>query len=171
MLRWSLCLCAAMYLTMLIGGQRMNAVRVTAPTDLDETPVPDAPDPADLVVPVAAENVVPEVSPADSLPKPVEQIQVVDTSATLPAAPAPSAATLEAIPVDLPTLWRVTARRLNIRAGPSARHPVFGSLAGGDTVWVHGPTDGAWLEVRLGVSGLTGFVSRRYLEPVDTAAN
>ncbi|WP_263335792.1 SH3 domain-containing protein [Albidovulum salinarum] len=160
-----------MYLTMLIGGQRMDAVRVTTPADLDETPVPDAPAPANLVVPVAVETGAPEPAPADSRPEPVEQITVTDTSATLPAAPGPSAATLEASPVDLPTLWRVTARRLNIRAGPSARHPVFGALAGGDTVWVHGPTDGAWLEVRLGIGGRTGFVSRRYMEPVEIAAN
>ncbi|HEY66427.1 MAG TPA: SH3 domain-containing protein, partial [Caldilineae bacterium] len=64
----------------------------------------------------------------------------------------------------------VTARRLNVRAGPGTNYPRVGSLAAGDIVQPLARTaDGAWLRVVYG-DGLIGWVATAYIrlaQPIE----
>jgi len=83
-----------------------------------------------------------------------------------PAAPLPSAVTLSVQPVataapeERTERWYVTARALNIRAGPTSQSQPVGALPRGTAVEVSG-REGNWAEVTAG--DVSGWAFARYL--------
>ena len=66
--------------------------------------------------------------------------------------------------VDDAALYRVTGSRVNLRAGPSTGNAVVDSLVRGTMVERIGERAG-WIELRDLDTGLTGYMSARFLEP------
>ncbi len=64
------------------------------------------------------------------------------------------------------TAGRVTARLLNVRAGPSEDYAVLGTVALGASLQIVGQTNG-WLQI-LAPPGLSGFVAAHLLRPVES---
>lgn len=64
-----------------------------------------------------------------------------------------------------PVLLRVTGSVVNMRAGPSTADAVIDSLPRGSVTEAVGGPIGGWQEVRDVVSGRTGWMSARFLEP------
>jgi len=113
----------------------------------------------DLVTQARAGGDVPSLRDPEGLAGTVSQGTLALIAAADASAPAPGrgaeAATAERL--------YVTGSRVNLRAGPSTRDAVVGSVAYGEAVDVLGYADDAWAEVR--VEGRAAFMSRRFLAP------
>ncbi|PTE22181.1 peptide-binding protein [Cereibacter changlensis JA139] len=164
MLRLTFLLCAALFLTLLIGGRDYGQMRPG----------------------LAAAVVTPE---AEAQPL-IQQVEVasLDTEAPalsasaqaavqLPVPPKPSIVVLPApervepvalaAPVEetMPLLY-VTAELVNVRSGPSTRFPVIGRLAEGEAALLVGADEAGWAPIRIEGDGVEGFVSSKYLSSV-----
>lgn len=82
-------------------------------------------------------------------------------SAAQPATPEPVLAPVDT--AQLP-LFTVTGTRVNMRAGPSTDNPVVAALSLGSVTEALGPEIGGWIEIRDLNSGISGFMSARFLE-------
>jgi uncharacterized protein YgiM (DUF1202 family) len=70
-----------------------------------------------------------------------------------------------------PKLAAVTADSLNVRSGPGLSNPIVGApLAKGTQVQALGEQDG-WTQVSVPGSGVTGWASSKYLQPVGVPAH
>lgn len=139
----------------------LPAAEVTAsdPTPaFGETPLPDA----DAV----AEDVEPVLPPALS-PRP----------RTRPLTLAAVVAETEALPFDDTTsittsgdtlFWRVTAERVNLRAGPGTEHEVIAQVGSDAQVLALSDTGLDWVEIQLPRDGTTAWISAQFLEPADS---
>ncbi|MEM9798509.1 MAG: SH3 domain-containing protein [Pseudomonadota bacterium] len=63
-------------------------------------------------------------------------------------------------------LMRVTGSRVNMRAGPSVGNPVVDSLTEGTITEALGQPQDGWVEIRDVSTGLVGYMSANFLEPV-----
>jgi hypothetical protein len=82
-------------------------------------------------------------------------------SVTRPATPEPEIVPIEAA---LLPLFTVIGTRVNMRAGPSTENPVVAALSLGSVTEALGPEIGGWIEIRDLDSGISGFMSVRFLE-------
>lgn len=64
-------------------------------------------------------------------------------------------------------LWEVSASVLNIRAGPSNRNPIVGTMTRGERAVVIGDTQSGWMPVRSAASNTEGWVYARHLAPLS----
>lgn len=175
------------FLTLLIGGQDFGQMRhgliasddvgkrpvlraaeapVTEPpvfAAMTEPPVTQPP----VTQPVVAESVVAEsvVSPAASPTPDVTLTRFVPVSAPVPAVFArPEGG--DAPPSPFPVRF-VTAASINVREGPSTRHPVVGRLTRAEAVTVVSDGLDGWVQVRIEGDGLEGYVAARLLSDRD----
>lgn len=63
-------------------------------------------------------------------------------------------------------VWRVDARAVNLRLGPSTKHDVADKLDIGQAVLVLGPPNEGWVQVVTEGDGIEGWVAARFLSPL-----
>lgn len=94
-----------------------------------------------------------------SLVRPEDAAESDATAATTPdSAP-------ETVPADVEGMLRVSGTTVNMRSGPSTGAGVVASLPAGTLAEPVGAEVDGWIEIRDVASGLTGFMSARFLEP------
>lgn len=162
MIRLTLLLCAALFLTLLIGGRDYGQVRPGLAGAYDDQPAPT----------LAAAR------PAKPQPGPDAEAQVVPASLTpvRPAAgsplvlplvtPAPALAPASApAPEPAAEVWYVDARAVNVREGPTTDSAVVGRLSRGEAATVIGREGDDWVHILIEGDGLEGYVAARFLTP------
>ncbi len=63
---------------------------------------------------------------------------------------------------DIPVFY-VTARRVNVRAGPSTANPILGSVDIADAVQILSDPNEDWVKIRVEGDGVEGFMASRFL--------
>lgn len=180
MLKMTLTLAAALYAGFVIWGQPSDvaaeAPEVSEPVvlasgaDFDRPVIIGAEAPqAEAVVTRAsvAERVLPDAatiaasapSPAATQPRLIGEPVVV--SLVQPSTPAPAAERQ----VEAEGLLKVTGSRVNMRSGPSTSNRVVDALVLGTLAEPLGEEVNGWIEIRDVVTGNTGFMASRFLEP------
>lgn len=154
MLRLLFLLCAALFITLLLGGRDHGQLRPGLQVAEDSNPAPAAPQaPLPRAEPVAY---IPDPAPASTLPI---VLPLVSPTASVPN-PAPVARP------DTPSDIRyVTARVVNVRGGPSTGHPVIGSLTQGEAARIIHDAGNGWAHILIEGDGIDGYVSTRFLSP------
>jgi uncharacterized protein YgiM (DUF1202 family) len=99
---------------------------------------------------------------APLIPRLVGEPIVISLVQPDPAAPVAAALQPEAA-APLPPLFTVTGNSVNLRDGPSTSNRVIGALTLGTVAEAVGAEQGGWIEIRAMDSGLTGFMSARFL--------
>lgn len=107
-----------------------------------------------------------DTNPPAIAPAPVAAPEM---AAAAPAAPATEPAPAKTGSGGDADLLKVTASALNMREGPSSKHPVVAGLVRGAVAEVIGETQGGWVRVRLQGSQKTGWLFTRYVEKVGGA--
>lgn len=102
---------------------------------------------------IEAALIQPAIQPAPPLPEAVP-------TETLPPPVAPEAAS--ATPAGNP-IWRVTARRVNLRAGPSTADAVVGQAVENDSAEVIELLPSGWAKVYILEQGTEAFMSAQFL--------
>ncbi len=71
--------------------------------------------------------------------------------------------------VDEPTatVRYVTARRVNVRAGPSTDHAIAGGVEFGDAVEILSDPAAPWVHIRIQGAGVDGFMAGRFLQEIQ----
>lgn len=193
MIRLSLLLCAAMFVTLLIAGEDKGQLRpglaaavaagdeiivverrkavVVAEESMAVTPVENAPE-------AVIENA--SFTPEPPVEQPVRKVtpEPVFTLSALPATavdPAPEAAAMSAeeatdvasaVPGDSSgEVWYVTANSVNVREGPSTDTSVVEKLRRGDAVAVLYEDGSEWARIALEGDVPEGYVALRFLAP------
>lgn len=152
MLRLLFLLCAALFITLLLGGRDHGQLRPGLQVAEDSNPAPV------LAPPPRAEPVayIPDPAPASTLPI------VLPLVSPTASAPTPAPVARPEAPSDI---RYVTARVVNVRGGPSTGHPVIGSLTQGEAARIiHDPGNG-WAHILIEGDGIDGYVSTRFLSP------
>lgn len=148
MLRLLFLLCAALFITLLLGGRDHGQLRPGLQVAEDVNPAPVSA-PLPRAEPVAD---IPDPAPASTLPI---VLPLVSPTASAPT-PAPDA------PSDI---RYVTARVVNVRGGPSTGHPVIGSLAQGEAARIIHDAGNGWAHILIEGDGIDGYVSTLFLSP------
>jgi hypothetical protein len=178
MLRYLTLLCAAVFLTLLIGGRDQGQVRQGLLQEPIHAPLPAEPpralaDAGKLPPPapdVAMATFVPVATPEPALPA-APPAPVAAAVAPAPAAAAadggvfsladtPAAGAAAGPVVGL--RW-VQASAINVREGPGTGYGVAGRLTRGEAVTVVADAGDGWLRIRIEGDGLEGFVAARLL--------
>ena len=184
-------LCAAMFLTLLIGGedrgqQRMGLRGVepappAAPEPVAVAAAPvAAPEPAPQRVALRAPAPDPVVAEA-AAPAPAERPVFSLTSYAplqpdrqppAPPLPAEPVVAVEPAPAAAPepaplALRWVRSASINVRGGPSTNDAVIGNLKRGEAVAVVAEVADGWLLVRVEGDGVEGYVAARLLTDQD----
>lgn len=178
MFKMTALLLATLGLTMIIGGRDFTEEErlaysgapepVEAPTakavQLATAPKPTPPKksaPAQVILASA-----PAAPAVPAMPqKPAAKVnRAVAEAAALAAAPAP-ATPLDAAPTpDEEIIIRyVTAKRLNVRSGPSTNFDVLGQVLRGEAVQIISDPDQDWVEFQIEGDGMRGFTAARFL--------
>jgi uncharacterized protein YgiM (DUF1202 family) len=171
MLRLTFLLCAAMFLTLLVGGRdygqlrpglaaAQNAAleeqeRSTALALADVAPQPVA----DLVVAAF----VPETD--ETVVQPPLAMPLVNPNALAEAVAVAVAETPVEPAAELvsPEVWYVTGTTVNVRSGPGKQFDVLEKLVQGDTATLVFSDDTGWAKIRIEGDGVEGFVSTDFL--------
>ena len=61
----------------------------------------------------------------------------------------------------------VSARRVNVRLGPSTNHAVVGGVIYAEAVQVLGEPSDGWVQIRIEGDGVEGFMAARFLQEED----
>lgn len=71
--------------------------------------------------------------------------------------------------VDTPSVpvRYVTARRVNVRAGPSTDHAVAGGVEFGDAVEILSDPAAPWVHIRIQGDGVDGYMAGRFLQEIQ----
>lgn len=134
MIRLTMVLCAAIFLTFAIGGRDHGQTR------------------AGLVPHVVAE-----------VPRPV-QVRPIQIRAEREPLPEPVAAVLATPDLSqmMPIVY-VNATSVNVRQGPSTQDAVISRLNRGEAALVVWTDDSGWSRIRIEGDGVEGYVASRYL--------
>lgn len=185
-------LCAAVFLTLLIGGKDAGQARFglqgaydlpalkgapVAPEAAPAPPVTTAAAPAAVQPPdapaAAVAAAIPQVTEAAFSPA-LDQGTSLQAGLTLslPLVTEPAVAAPEAAEGPAPLrISRVVGSTVNVREGPSAKSAVVDRLARDEMVTVIATDGSGWSRVRIEGDGVEGFVATRYLsEPVAQSA-
>ena len=154
MIRLTLILSSAIFLTFLIAGRDEGQVRqglvpreaAPAPVLLAAAPPPEPRGP--LLVNEEPRRI--EVRPERM------EMRVAAPAAMTPAAAAPAVEGL------MPVAY-VTAEAVNVRHGPSTQDAVIGRLERGDALLVVWEDDTGWSRIRIEGDGVEGYVASRFL--------
>lgn len=187
MLRLSVLLCAGLFVALLIAGEDHGQMRprlaaamaegqdivvldrsLSAPVVLAAAPKVDktaAPDlPPVKVVTAAFTPAAPAPAPKPTTPAPVFTLSALPTlggdQAALPESETPVA-------VEGGQLWYVDATAINVRQDPTTGGAIVDQLARGEAVTVIGDAGADWVEILVQGDGVSGFVARRFLTPVE----
>lgn len=186
MLRLTVLLCAALFVTLLIAGEDKGQLRpglaaaVAAGEEIvvlerrrAPVVVAKAPEPEPAIA-GAAPVVEPVVETASYTPPPEPEAtrkvtpQPVFTLSALPT----TTMDMEEIPAAEPVpaaasgdVWYVTANTVNVRQGPSTGTSVVDKLTWGEAVTVSFEPGSEWAHVRIEGDGLEGYVALRFLSP------
>jgi hypothetical protein len=187
MLRLTVLLCAAIFVTLLIAGEdkgqvrpglaaalaegeeivvleRRKAAPVAMPTTQPEPAVAMAAAPEAVL---EAAVLASEPAPADTgrkvTPAPVFTLSALPT-VTVDAAPAeePPTETMAAAAGDV---WYVIANSVNVREGPSTETSIVDKLTRGEAVTVAFEPGSEWAQVSIEGDGMEGYVALRFLAP------
>lgn len=186
MLRLTVLLCVAMFVTLLIAGEdrgqmrpRLAAAvaqgahvvleerRVTAvapASDADQATTASA-----AIVQTAAFTGAPAASPSvrGVTPAPVFTLSSLPTvTVDPPAAEAPVAEAAVADAAPEGEVWYVAAKSVNVRQGPSRAAPVMDRLTRGEAVSVSFEEGSEWAQVLIEGDGTVGYVALSLLSPV-----
>lgn len=181
MLRLTVLLCVAMFVTLLIAGEDRGqmrprlaaAVAQGAHVVLEErrvtavAPASDADQSttvSDAIVQTAAFTGAPAAAPSvrGVTPAPVFTLSSLPTvTVDPPAAKAPLA---DAAPEG--EVWYVAAKAANVRQGPSRAAPVMDRLTRGEAVSVSFEEGSEWAQVLIEGDGTVGYVALSLLSPV-----
>jgi uncharacterized protein YgiM (DUF1202 family) len=181
MLRLTFLLCAALFLTLLIGGQDYGQLRpglVAAQHDAQAEKeraaalalAEAAPQPvSDLVV--AAFTPEPAAQVPESFPSPAKPlVEEVPAELATPAADKLEQALAEAVGEDLiepeairENVWYITASSVNVREGPGKDYAVLDKLTRGDSATLIWTDDTGWSRIRIEGDGVEGYVSTDFL--------
>lgn len=189
MLRLTVLLCAALFVTLLIAGEDKGQMRPGLARAIAEgeeivvlqrrwSPVETLPEaepavaviaepaaPAEAeVIAVAAAPVVEEPTPAPAVekvtPAPVFTLSSLP-EVTMEASPEAS----EPVAAVSGDVWYVTANTVNVREGPSTGTSVVDKLKRGEAVTVAFEEGSEWARVTIEGDGLEGYVALRFLSP------
>lgn len=189
MLRLTVLLCAALFVTLLIGGDDKGQMRpglaraIAAGEEI--TVIERRWTPVAEVVPAVAE--APEAIAPTPAVAPAEPVEVAMAPPPEPVANAPEVNpepvfTLSALPtVTMETeapvaeepavaaasgdIWYVTAGSVNVREGPSTDTSVVDKLTRGEAVAVSFEPGSEWALVTIEGDGTQGYVALRFLSP------
>lgn len=177
MARLLVLLCAALFLTLLIGGQDRGQARLGLSRPPLMPPLPVRSAAAVEAAPAAVAKLVPVArpAPAATAPAPAPEPAPDLAAAANPAAPAlaaPSRATFTLSVIDKPDfaprpetakVLYVAATSVNVRQGPSTDDPVLGRLTRNEAVSLVGDAGDGWVQIRIEGDGIEGFVASRLL--------
>lgn len=162
MIRLTLLLCAALFLTLLIGGRDYGQVRPGLAGAYDDQPTLAAARPAK---PQPGPDAEAQVVPASLTPvRPAAGSPLVLPLVTPAATPAPAPASAPA-PEPAAEVWYVDARAVNVREGPTTDSAVVGRLSRGEAATVIGREGDDWVHILIEGDGLEGYVAARFLTP------
>lgn len=166
MLRLTILLLAAMFVTALVGGRDYGQMR---PGLMAAATAPARQEPAPAAVPEPTESDV--VAVAYTPPEPVQTTPQIVTLVQ----PAPTEAP-DAMPVALADeggamdVLYVNARAVNVREGPSTDYGIIGTLSQGEAATLVWEEPNGWARIRIEGDGIEGFVAMRLLTR-DPASN
>ncbi len=167
MLRLTFLLSAALFLTLLIGGQDYGQLRPGLAAQKEERAAALAlaeasPKPvSDLVVAafVPEDEGTPEPAPAP----PALALPLVTPQPIADSLAAPSDEVAASEPTEV---WFVTGATVNVRAGPGTEHAVLDKLSRGDAATLVSLDGTGWAKIRIEGDGIEGFVSTDFLSQV-----
>ncbi|THD85264.1 SH3 domain-containing protein [Aliigemmobacter aestuarii] len=182
MIRLTVLLCAAMFVTLLIGGRDYGQMRpglMAASSPTLPAPAPDAAaGSVALALADAPDTAVPDTAAQDTgldptaiaytPPEPVQtsprvvQLRAPDPSFTVIAEPVTADPVGDA---DGARIFTVNARAVNVREGPSTEYSVVGKLVRGDTALVVWEEANGWARILVEGDGIEGYVSMSFLTP------
>jgi uncharacterized protein YgiM (DUF1202 family) len=188
MLRLTVLLCAAIFVTLLIAGEDKGQMRpglAAAVAQGEEivvlerrraAPVPEAvpavaTEPATAAPVVETAVFVPEAAPAEPEPvaaRPVTPEPVFTLSAlpTVTVDAAPEEETIADAPAPVSgDVWYVNANSVNVREGPSTETSIVDKLTRGEAVTVAFEEGSEWALVSIEGDGMEGYVALRFLTP------
>jgi uncharacterized protein YgiM (DUF1202 family) len=170
MLRLTALLCAAMYVTMLLGGQDYGQLRpglLAAKTEAETAlaqPVALAlaDDLTDSIQTPSIRPATPEVEVTAVAYSPVSVLPAPET------APAPQPEpTIAQMQDPAPTVWVISAKSANVRQGPGKSHAVVGRLTRGDEALLVRDEGNGWGQILVEGDGVEGFVSLELMRPAN----
>ncbi len=186
MLRLTVLLCAAIFVTLLIAGEDKGQMRpglAAAVAEGEEIVVLERRRAAPVaeVVPAVATATpepvvetaafVPEAAPAEPVPE-VARVVTPEPVFTLSALPtvtvdaAPEEETVAEAPAPVSgDVWYVNANSVNVREGPSTETSIVDKLTRGEAVTVTFEEGSEWAQVSIEGDGMEGYVALRFLTP------
>lgn len=180
MLKWVIGLCAAMYLVLLTFGEQTP--EELAARELRENQQAARLAATPLTTPEVVETANVEITPEPMQSPAVPVSQAIDspalvsasTETTTPAAPA----TVETVAIatspevesqqastttNTNEIWRVTARAVNLRAGPSTGDAVVGRASQNDSAEIIELLPSGWAKVYILETGIEAYMSAQFL--------
>lgn len=180
-------LAAAMFLTLLIGGEDRGQKRfgladvaqnpaerpVLRPTTANTSTAKADSTEADSNVVLA--NFSPVTVQQQATVTPPRSTSVIAGKFVVekPAAteePAPATALVAETASALPVMY-INSRSVNVRQGPSTDYDVVGRLSRAEAVSVISPEEDGWVRISIEGDGLEGFIAARLLTETDPANN
>lgn len=145
-----------------------------APVITPTVPIETAEEPRAYVAPVADVVQIGETeAPAAPIMQGVADQNVILAAVTINSKPAPrpdrstfAVAETSESNAFYP-IWFVTARRVNVRQGPSTDFEVLGSVVYGEAAEVVADSGGDWVKIRIEGDGVEGFIARRFMSEVE----
>lgn len=190
MLRLTVLLCAAIFVTLLIAGEDKGQMRpglaaavakgeeivvlerrTAAPVAVVEEAVVEV---AAAAAPAPLEAAVLEPAPAVAeagpkvTPDPVFTLSALPTVAvdtTTAEEPVEEVAAAEVPAEASGEIWYVTANSVNVREGPSTDASIVEKLGRGEAVTVSFEPGSEWAKVSIEGDGLEGYIALRFLSP------
>lgn len=181
MLRLTAILCAALYVTFLVGGEDRGQKRMgLIEGELEAAQIAMAQAAAqDQAARAVASAVAPEAQPSRTIQtnRDAQVISVafaatepVVTPVLQPVAVTQSDVSAQATIVDAvftedsaETVMYVTGRSVNVRSGPSTSDDVLARLTRGEAVTIVALQDNGWAQIRIEGDGVEGFMSLDFL--------
>lgn len=154
MFRLSLTLIAALWAGLMVWG---------APIDVETSCGQAAP----LSTPIIARVVVyptPTILSDNAFTTAKSSTRAAPPAVLAAVARAPQDSALPPAAAEELPLFTVTGTQVNMRAGPSTDTSIVMSLSLGSITEGLGPAQGGWIEIRDLNTGITGFMSARFLE-------
>ncbi len=163
MIRLTLLLCAAMFVTLAVGGRDFGQIRpglsgaYVVDTALPK-PARSAPQQAaDVINANYTTDAAQTLQPSSALPLPlVQKLPVPIQEAAAPATEPSVAQSADAV-------WYVSAKAVNVREGPSTQYSVIDRLTRGEAATVVALEGNGWARIRIEGDGIEGYVSADFL--------
>lgn len=173
MIRLTILLCGALFLTMQVMGEDNGQLRMGLIEAQKEAELLAAKSLADASSEVVSQtNVVSPTLPAQRVQSATEGAVTIafSPSAQVVTPPKPAPKTVEPTPVVATPAARqdgqvmfVKGRSVNVRGGPSTQDSVVGRVTRGEAVMVVWVEDNGWARIRVEGDGIDGYMSMDFL--------